>query len=130
MKGWSAAPIHAGRGLSLATEPKKPASTGKTAARAAKSAPAAELKAIEARLTALESGLEAADRHLAERTAALESRIGAVEDRGSAAPAMQMPEGFVNTVRHWLDRAAELIRRNPITALILIVAFLLVALFS
>ncbi len=114
----------------MATEPKKPAAAGKSTARAAKSAPAAELKAIEARLTALESGLESAERRLSERAAALESRIGAVEDRGSAAPAMQMPAGFVNSIRHGLDRSAELIRRNPITALILIVAFLLVALFS
>ena len=36
----------------------------------------------------------------------------------------------MNSVRQAIDRTAELIRRNPITALILIVAFLLVALFS
>ncbi len=130
MKAWSAAPTRAGRGSSLATEPKKPAAAGKTAARAGKSASAAELKAVESRLAALESGLEAAERRLADRTEALEARIGAVEDRGTPAPPMRMPEGFVNSVRHGIDRLAELIRRNPITALILIVAFLLVALFS
>ncbi len=43
---------------------------------------------------------------------------------------MPLPAGVVNSVRQALDRTAELIRRNPITALILIVAFLLVALFS
>ena len=114
----------------MATEPKKPATAAKTAAKSGKSAPAAELKAIDSRLSALESGLESAERRLAERTAALEARIGAIEDRGASAPTMPMPAGFVNSVRQALDRTAELIRRNPITALILIVAFLLVALFS
>ena len=114
----------------MATEPKKPAAASKTAARSGKSAQAAELKAIDARLAALESGLEAAERRLADRTAALEARIGAIEDRGPATPAMRMPAGFVDGVRQAIDRSAEVIRRNPITALILIVAFLLVALFS
>ncbi len=114
----------------MATEPKQPAAAGKTATRAGKSASAADLKALETRLAAVESGLEAAERRLAERTAALDARIDAVENRGEALPTMRMPAGFANSVRQAIDRTAELIRRNPITALILIVAFLLVALFS
>ena len=114
----------------MATEPKKPAAAGKTTARAGKSASAADLKTLESRLSTLESTLEAAENRLSDRAKSLEARVAAVENSGSAAPAMRMPEGFVNTVKHWLDRSAELIRRNPITALILIVAFLLVALFS
>ena len=116
----------------MATEPtKKSAAAGKTASRARKPAPAAaDMKAVEARITALESGLEAAEKRLSDRAAALESRVSAVEDRGTRALNVDMPDGFVAGARHLFDRLTDIVRRNPITALILIVAFLLVALFS
>lgn len=128
----------------MATEPKKPTATGKTPGRAAKPAPVGketvradkpepagpDLKAVEARISALETGLDEAQQQLAQRAAALEARIGAMEERQASAPKVQMPEGVAESVRGGWDRAVDLIRRNPITALILIVAFLLVAIFS
>ena len=131
MTAWSAVPTRAGRVLSLATEPKKPAGAAKSASRTGKStSTAADLKAVETRLAALESDLKGAEQRLAERTAALESRIGAVEDRDPASATLPLPAGLANTARQAADRSTEFIRRNPAVALILIFAFLLVALFS
>lgn len=115
----------------MATEPKKPAGAAKTASRSGKSnSTAADLKAVESRMAALESDLKGAEQRLAERAAALESRIGAVEDRAPASATLPMPAGLANTARQALDRCTEFLRRNPVVALILISAFLLVALFS
>jgi len=115
----------------VATEPKKPAGSAKSPGRATKPAPAApDATAIAARLSTLESGLEAVEKRLGQRTAALEARIGALEERGTSAPKVNLPAGTPDGVRQFIDRAADLIRHNPITALILIVAFLLVAIFN
>lgn len=115
----------------MATEQKKPAASAKAVGKTSKPAPVApDLGAIASRLSALESGLETAQQRLAQRTAALEARIGAMEERGTSAPKVNLPAGIPDSVRQGIDRAAELIRQNPITALILIVAFLLVAIFS
>ena len=129
MTVWSAVPTRDGRVLSLATEPKKPAA-GKTSARAGKSTAASELKAVETRLSALESDLKGAEQRLTERAAALESRIGALEDRDPASATLPLPAGLANTARQVADRSTEFVRRNPAVALILIFAFLLVALVT
>lgn len=112
----------------MATEPKKPAAPAKSGGRTAKSSP--DLTALTSRLSALESGLEAAEKRLGQQTTALEARIGAMEERGTTTRKVNLPAGIPDGVRQVIDRAADLIRHNPITALILIVAFLLVAIFN
>lgn len=68
---------------------------------------------------------------MTQRTATLESRLVAVESREApAAQRVNLPEGVPESVRQGINRAVDLVRHNPITALILIVAFLLVAIFS
>jgi len=115
----------------VATEPKKPAASAKATGKAAKPAtPAPDTAAIGSRLSKLESGLESVEQRLGQRTAAIEARIGALEERGTSAPKVNLPAGVPEGVRNVIDRAADLIRHNPITALILIVAFLLVAIFN
>lgn len=121
----------------MATEPKKTgstgksASTGKTAAKpAAKEAAPDASKAIEARLSDVESAMQAAEQRLTQKATALETRIVALEQRGGGEQSVRLPAGVPDGVRQFVDRAAELVRRNPITALILIIAFLLVAIFS
>lgn len=127
----------------MATEPKKPAGTAKPAAtakpagtakaagRATKPArPAADGAALESRLSKLESGLEAVEQRLGQRAAALEARMGTLEKSGTSTPRVNLPAGVPDSVRQFVDRAVDLVRHNPITALILIVAFLLIAIFS
>lgn len=124
----------------MATEPKKPATSGRTARKTSKpatvgmAAKGADLKAVEARITALESALrseiKAAQDSQAQTKTALESRIAAVEKRASPTQTVTLPEGVPAGIRQGIDRAADLVRHNPITALILIIAFLLVAIFS
>lgn len=135
----------------MATEPKKPASSsrgsGKTARGASPRAgattadakpavakipepPAPDQKAADGRISALEAGLKSAEARLAERTAALERRLAAVESGQAPGQKVNLPAGVPESVRQGIDRAADLVRHNPITALILIVAFLLVAIFS
>ena len=53
-----------------------------------------------------------------------------MEQGEAAAPKVRMPAGLVDGTRQAIDRAVDYIRHNPVTALILIVAFLLVAIFS
>ncbi len=53
-----------------------------------------------------------------------------MEKGEAAAPKVRMPAGLVDGTRQAIDRAVDWIRHNPVTALILIVAFLLVAIFS
>lgn len=123
-----------------AAEPKKttPAKSSGKSAKPAESVPVpksqdpkgADQTGLESRLSALESGLDAAEQRLAKRAAALEARIGAMEQRETSAPKVRMPAGLVDGTRQAIDRAADWIRHNPVTALILIVAFLLVAIFS
>ncbi len=128
----------------MATEPKKPATPGKTAGKTTKTAPTRseskapvsktadmpDLSAVESRISALETGLKATESRLAQQMAALETRIGAVEGREAPVQKINLPDGVPEGVRQGIDRAANLVRQNPITALILIIAFLLVAIFN